>query len=202
MLMLAALAVAGCGSTAADKSNIATGKSNIAVGNEISPPQPTAAEQRSMEIEHAAFIRREKKEAKIKAHKAELARAVAHKRAVAKAKIQAAQAKKLHEYEQSPEYKKVQAEARRGEEYEREHKSEEEAKEKEYEQRLHDGGKAEEEARSRVELSASCEGLPEQAHEDCENDYARQKDEEESKKEVEAIKEGQRIREREEGKVP
>jgi hypothetical protein len=107
--------------------------------------------------------------------------AVEHKKAVAdakrKARARAASIKKLRAYERSPEYKQEQAELHHGEEYERQHKPEAEAKEHEYERR------------ARGELT------PEERE-------AREKDRQESQREVEAIKEGTRIKEREEGKVP
>jgi hypothetical protein len=84
-----------------------------------SPPKaPTAAE--------SAAIQRTTE--RLHAHEAAETKRKAAKRAALK--------KSLHVYEQSPEYKKIQAEMRQGEEYERAHKPEAEAKEQEYEQHL------------------------------------------------------------------
>ena len=161
--MMLTTAIAGCGGT----SGAATEK----------PYVPSAAQKAEWAAQrHAAEVKQAREEAA--AHRKAAAE---HKKAVAdakrKARARAASIKKLHAYEQSPEYKQIQAELHHGEEYERQHKPEAEAKEHEYERRV------------RGELT------PEERE-------SREKGQRESQTEVEAIKEGQRIREREEGKVP
>jgi hypothetical protein len=164
-LMLATLAVAsGCGGASGTTTTEKPYVPNAAQKAEW------ATQRRAAEVKQAHEEAAEHKKA-----------AAEHKKAVAdakrKARARAVRAKKLHEYEQSPEYKQIQAELHHGEEYERQHKPEAEAKEHEYERR------------ARGELTP-------------EEQETREKDRQESQREVEAIKEGARIKEREEGKVP
>jgi hypothetical protein len=117
-----------------------------------STPKTTPAE--------AAAIQRT--EERLQVHEAAETKRKAAKRASLK--------RKLHAYEQSPEYKKIQAEMRQGREYEQTHKGEEEAHEHEYERR------------ARGELT------PEE-----QNDQAAR--EREASVEAEAIREGERLKE-------
>jgi hypothetical protein len=119
-VVLTTLALSGCGSG----STAATWPPKL--------PGPSAAEDAT--VRHAAEVKQAREEAK--RSRDEVA---ARKKAAAEAKHKAAKRaalkRKLHAYEQSPEYKKIQAEMHQGEEYEQAHKGEEEAHEQEYERR-------------------------------------------------------------------
>ncbi len=104
--------LAGCGST-----THTTNESSIAVGSNTSQPQPTAAEQRIMEREHAAFVRKEKKEAKIRAHKAKLAQIAAHKKAAAEARQHKKEEREEQHRQADEERAKKTAERREKHEY-------------------------------------------------------------------------------------
>jgi hypothetical protein len=157
-LMLATLAFAsGCG-----------GASGTTTTEK--PYVPSAAQKAEWAVQRRAAEATQSREEAAAHRKA----AAEHKRAVAdakrKARARAASRKKLHEYEQSPEYRQIQAELHHGEEYERQHKPEAEAKEHEYERR------------ARGELTP----------EEQKNQEARER---EADTEVEAIREGKRLKE-------
>ncbi|MFI4990255.1 MAG: hypothetical protein ACHQHO_05000 [Solirubrobacterales bacterium] len=115
--LMATLAVAGCGSS--------TGPQTI--------PAREAAENKAIEAKVKAQTKREEAAERKKA-----AAETKHRKAEARRKAakRAALKRELHTYEQSPEYKKIQAEMRQGREYEQAHKGEEEAHEQEYERRV------------------------------------------------------------------
>jgi hypothetical protein len=146
-MTLVAFVVSGCGST---PHRVATKASQGTCTNVDQCPNSYSKSQ------HESPLIQESKQTKIKAKH--------------KTRVRTAQTKKLREYEQSPEYKKIQAEMRQGEEYERDHKPEEEAHEQEYERR------------ARGELTP----------EEQKNQEAR---EHEAGAEAEAIREGERLKE-------